>query len=346
MELLPLLDFEVNTVLTSPPYFRKRKYGESPQEIGNEATPEDYVRKLVAVFNAIKLHRRGSLWVNLGDSRDQKTGNLLMVPERFALAMQEAGWILADNIIWAKVEALDDGTCEGHCMIEPAQNRLNGNGYEYLYRFVRGKLSDAWVDPWSIMIPRRGAPLVRYMPKELMRAESSTTGRCLQNVWRVQIELYRQKHYAPYPTVLCERPIAMTCPLNICQQCGHIRTRIVDKKVYLETRTGPRIFGKYTSDEKEALVVKTGRRDAGRGYTPKMPVTTGWTTCSCRDWGRGIVLDPFLGSGTTGEVALKMGRKFIGFDLYQANVDMSETRCQETLAFLKESKLDPLRLEQ
>lgn len=335
----------INTVMTSPPYFRKRKYGASAKEIGLGNDVDSYIQQLVAVFNAVPLHKRGSIWVNIGDTRDEN-GGLYMVPERFALAMKLAGWNLVDNVIWAKVLVDDDGDGEGHCMIEPATRRLNGNGHEYLYRFIRGKLADTWADPWAVMLPRQGTDTVRYLPPELLKAESSTNGRCLQNVWRVQIETYRQKHYAPYPTTLCERPVIMTCPLNICK-CGHIRSRIIEKQVYEEPKTGrnSRIFGKYTSNDGAELIEAAGRRDAGRHYIPKKPVTVGWTECECKQWHRGVVFDPFMGSGTTGEISLKLGRNFVGVDLYDNYIDMSDLRCQDTLNWLLKNKLDAVALE-
>jgi len=346
LDVLLDLTTEVHTVLTSPPYYKKRKYGNSGSEMGNEASVDAFVSKLVMLFNHVPLHPRGSVWVNLGDTRDQRTGNMLMVPERFAIAMQSSGWNLIDNVVWAKVEALDDGTNNGYCMIEPAGKRLNANGYEYMYRFTRCPMQEAWIDPFSVMLPRHGVEPVRYLPKELMRTETSTNGRCLQNVWRISLELTRQRHYAPFPTALCERPIAMTCPMNICATCGHIRTRTVVKQAYDEARSrSSRIFGKYTSDEGQALIDKAGRRDAGRNYQAKMPVTTGWCECECKSWMRGIVLDPFAGSGTTGEIALKMGRRFIGIDLYRTYLDMARTRCLETLKWMEEKKLDPVTLE-
>jgi DNA modification methylase len=345
-ELLLDLMTQVHTVLTSPPYFRKRRYGSHQRELGHESSIEAYLNKLVMAFNAVPLHPQGSLWVNLGDTRDPGTGNLLMVPERFARAMQTEGWNLVDSIIWAKVEVNDDSTISGHCMVEPAEKRLNGNGYEHLYRFTRCRMQDAWTDAWAVMVPRHGVQATRYLPKELMRTETSTNGRCLQNVWRVGYEAMRQRHYAPYPAALCERPIAMTCPMNVCRTCGHIRTRRVQKQLYDEQRSRrSRIFGKYTSGEGQELVDKAGRRDAGRNYAAKMPVTAGWDECPCQNWRPGVVLDPFCGSGTTGEIALRMGRCFIGIDLYALYLDITRMRCEQVLQWLEEKKLNPAALE-
>ena len=56
---------------------------------------------------------------------------------------------------------------------------------------------------------------------------------------------------------------------------------------------------------------------------------------------RKTVLDPFMGSGTTGEVALKLGRRFVGIDLYEDYCRMAETRLQETLAHLNDGVIRP-----
>src|SRR5579859_6553566 len=121
----------VHTVITSPPYFHKRIYGSSSAEIGLESDVTQYCETLCDVFDAVNLHPLGSVWVNLADTRSH--GGLLMVPQRFALAMKRRGWILIDNVVWAKVVNKVDGTTIGNCMPEPATNRLNGNGHESLF---------------------------------------------------------------------------------------------------------------------------------------------------------------------------------------------------------------------
>lgn len=335
---------EVHTVVTSPPYFQQRKYGDNDQdEIGREKTVEEYCNSLVNVFNAVPLHEEGSVWVNIGDKRSPK--GLLNVPEQFILAMNRSGWMLLDKVIWAKVEDNEDGTTTGNCMTEPAEYRLNSNGFEYLYRFSR--VPKPWSDVCAVAIPRQevnedGTPVkpIRYLPPELMKVETSINGRSLHNVWREPVGQTREKHYAVYPTTLCERPIAMTCPMKVCKKCGHLETRIAEKQAYDEGRCSKRIFGKYSLPDKELA----GRMDIGKVYTPKKRVTLGWTSCDCKDWVPGTVLDPFMGTGTTGEVALKMGRNFIGVDIYDRYIAISESRCNKTLAFLREMALDPWQL--
>lgn len=333
----------VNTVVTSPPYYRQRKYGDSSSEIGKESTPEEYAANLANIFDSISLHSLGNLWINLGDKRGLD-GGLLGTPEIFMMEMIKRKWLLLDKVIWSKIVDFDDGTTIGGCMTEPAEHRLNSNGHEFMYRFAKTK--DAWSDVCSVAIPRqevkrKGRPrITRYMPFELMGVETSVEGRCLHNVWRTEMGQTKEKHYAVYPSTLCERPIAMTCPMKICSKCGHLETRITKKEEYDEGRGFKRVFGKYNSVcENEN---KSGRMDTGRAYIPRKSVTVGWSTCGHRkSWENGIVLDPFCGSGTTGEAALKLGRSFIGVDLYDNFLNMTKERCEKTIAYLTNNKLDP-----
>jgi DNA modification methylase len=333
----------VHTVMTSVPYFRKRRYGDSAVEIGKDNNPEAFLSDLVTVFNNINLHLQGSVWVNIGDTRLEK--ELLMIPERFAWQMKAADWKLVEDVIWAKIVDKTDGTTEGQCMIEPADNRLNGNGYEHLYRFVKCDPSEAWTDTCAVRIPRQGVESPRYLPEQCMSTHTAIEGRCLHNVWLIPVTGTRLNHYAQFPISLCERPIAMTCPMNVCSICGHLRTRIVEMEPYDDGKTGKRRMGKYSFAEGDELREHAGRMDAGRSYVPKKPVTTGWTDCGHNTWTPGIVLDPFMGTATTGEAALRMGRSFIGIDLYDEYVAMAKQRCAEVLQELDRKGLNPSALE-
>jgi hypothetical protein len=280
------------------------------------------------------------VWVNIGDKR-QKTGGLGMVPERFALAMLDRGWLLLDNVVWAKIFDDDGGTTEGGCMIEPVANRLNGNGYEVFYRFARRK--DAYCDPCAVGLHRHGVPSVRYLPPDLMKIDTSVEGRAAHNVWRVPMGQTKYKHHAVYPEALVERPIAMTCPMRVSADRQELSERQVVMTEYDEGRGAKRVFGKYTSldgqyDEKASLK-QTGRVDSGRAYVPRKPVTAGWSPVDGE--AAGLVLDPFCGTGTTGAVALKMGRSFVGIDLYEEFCQVAAGRLAETADAMTAAGLDP-----
>ncbi|WP_295385349.1 site-specific DNA-methyltransferase [uncultured Thiodictyon sp.] len=111
----------VNTVVTSPPYWNVRDY-ELDGQIGSEPL-EDYVRRLVRVFDQVKrvLVPGGSAWLNLGDTYfnqlitenglPPKTGwkrckQLSLVPFRVAIALEDAGWWVRNVVAWRKTNAM------------------------------------------------------------------------------------------------------------------------------------------------------------------------------------------------------------------------------------------------
>lgn len=202
------LDQTVQTILTSPPYFGLRDYGNDAQ-IGLERTVEEYVDTLVQTFNNLRgnLADDGTLWVNLGDAyvsrragspskksamsstlkgptQQENLGklptnrkfrlpekNLMMVPARFAIAMQDAGWILRSDIIWHKPNGLPD----------PTKDRP-GRRHEHLflfskslsYRFDKSALPDG--DVWTIgKSTYRGAHFATMPVRLALRAVLAST---------------------------------------------------------------------------------------------------------------------------------------------------------------------------
>lgn len=101
--ILPTIESNsVNCCVTSPPYFGLRNY-DHPDQIGIEATPAAYVTQIVSVLREVRrvLHEDGTVWLNLGDSYGRGK-QLLGIPWRVAFALQDDGWVLRSEIIWAK----------------------------------------------------------------------------------------------------------------------------------------------------------------------------------------------------------------------------------------------------
>lgn len=141
-QLRTLPDGSVDCVVTSPPYFGLRDYEGHAEQIGAEDSPAEYVAKLVAVFAEVcrVLAGDGTLWLNLGDSYYSGRGNpgpnsgdtkqparrgwvrpvdrpgqdwakpkdLLFIPERVAMALQDAGWTVRNKIAWVKPNAMPE----------------------------------------------------------------------------------------------------------------------------------------------------------------------------------------------------------------------------------------------
>lgn len=159
----------IDCVMTSPPYWGLRDYGHDDQ-IGLEATPEEYINNVVELFSNIKnkLKDTENCFVNLGDTysgsgkgvgsvrnkeswtfenrpyitEDVPTKCLCMIPERFAWQMIQTGWILRNKIIWYK---------PNH-MPESVTDRLT-KSYEVIYHFVKSQKYyynlDAIREPYS-----------------------------------------------------------------------------------------------------------------------------------------------------------------------------------------------------
>jgi site-specific DNA-methyltransferase (adenine-specific) len=294
----------------------------------------EYISNLVNVFKSIPFEPWGSIWVNIGDKRG-KHGESLCIPERFCIAMNDAGFYRIDSVIWAKESVRIDGTSVGQAMIEPAPRRLNANGHEPFYRFVIDP-RQAWSDTCAVRIPGKNVADIRYLPEELMACHTSTQGRNLTNVWNIPTGQTTESHYAVFPPALIERPVAMTCPLEVTAQGP--KRRIVEMTPYEEARPVNRAVGKYSKPEEETRA-KSGRQDTGRPYIPRKPVTVGWQP-DLPTIRRGIVLDPFCGTATSGEVALKLGRHFIGIELYEENAQIAEDRCRQAHAMRTKYEAD------
>jgi len=147
----------IQSCITSPPYFHLRDYGIDGQ-IGMEGTLSEYIERLVSVFREVRrvLKDDGTLWLNIGDTysgnnslrkgragfEDNRIGfsnntlldnenrippkNLMGVPWRLALALQNDGWILRQDIIWRKPNP----------MPSPVTDRCT-NSHEYLFLLAK-----------------------------------------------------------------------------------------------------------------------------------------------------------------------------------------------------------------
>ena len=158
LERLAEHGIEVDCIVTSPPFYGQRDYGVEGQ-IGLEPHPRDYIAELVKVFEHCKpvLRKTGSLWVNLGDtywsgkgthkSSESKQGarrfgtrpqdlpgdgvwtkpkQLLLVPHRFAIAMQDAGWLVRNDNVWVKPNPIPDQVRDRCSM-----------SHEYVFHFTK-----------------------------------------------------------------------------------------------------------------------------------------------------------------------------------------------------------------
>jgi DNA modification methylase len=327
---LPFLpDNHVDLVVTSPPYWRKRDYGFEGQ-IGQEKTSKEYVD---AIIKAMKEWRRvlrpsGSIFLNIGDTYWQRS--LQGIPSLVEANARNDGWILRNRIIWVKKGGMPD----------PVRDRL-ASRHEYILHFaVNGYYYDLFGYAELYSLGRKGA----------------NPG----DVWMIAPQRSSGKHLAPFPSEIVERAITLACPQFVCSKCGKPRRRIVERTMELDTsrpqarRALELAREKKLTPEHIAAIQATGISDAGkarlvqngtdrnaenvqklaleakamlggyfREFTFAKRKSCGWRTdCECGvPFMPGVVLDPFMGTGTTLDVANRMGCSAIGVDL-----DLSQSK--------------------
>ena len=252
--LKKLTDNSINLILTSPPYFGARIYGN--ETLGRESDPRNYVENILNFTTELKrvLHEKGSFYLNIGDiyfgtkgfSRNKgkyarKTDKhykehkvikpdgkylqykqLLMLPERIAIGMQEQGWILRNKIIWEKPNPVPSYSPDRRYPV-----------YEHFFHFVKER---------------------KYF-FDLKIAKSLNHHR---DVIKNGIEPFKT-HQATFPLSLIKPFILTTSKIN------------------------------------------------------------------------DIVLDPFMGSGTTAIACVELQRKFIGFEINKEYCELSNLRIKESI---------------
>ncbi|KKL79728.1 hypothetical protein LCGC14_2011950, partial [marine sediment metagenome] len=138
------------------------------------------------------------------------------------------------------------------------------------------------------------------------------------DMWRIPTTPFPGAHFATFPPKLIEPIIKAGSPRWICSKCGEPRIRITEP-----TPEYAKKLGKSVHDHKDDL--KRGMRYDT--VTNAEYVTTGWTDCGCgAPWTPGVVLDPFGGSGTVGQVARKLGRRFILIEINPEYIKIAEQR--------------------
>lgn len=307
-------DNSIDSVVTSPPYFRLRDY-QVPSQLGMEAHVEDWVTALRAVLReaARVLVPTGTVWLNLGDSYSTHARegaprkSLLLGPDRLALQLLEDGWIVRNRIVWDKPNTVPSSV----------RDRF-ATRYEtilLLSRSVRYYFDlDSLRQPHTSRPPkarphRQQAPATRPLwlgpngdgdtglaALHAAGLRGHPLGKNPGDVWRLTVSRYRGAHFATYPEPLVRRMVEAGTPRMRCSTCRAPWTRLL-------RRDGP-----------------NARR------LPPRP------TCQCQARPEpGLVLDPFIGSGTTAIVAAKLGRDWLGIELNPEYVTLAERRISQAL---------------
>lgn len=241
----------LNCVVTSPPYFGLRDYG-NDEQFGLEETPEAYVHNLVDLFREIRraLRDDGTVWLNLGDSyfsttkgtggpsdkQDSNAGSrynpiklkssygikpkdLIGIPWRVAFALQSDGWYLRQDIIWHKPNPMPESVTD-RCTKSHEYIFLLTKSAKYYYdsEAVKEKASNEGrvISLGEKSFSRGQATGMGIEPSGNGRSEQYTVpnGRNKRSVWTVTTKPYSEAHFATYPEDLIKPCILAGCPEN------------------------------------------------------------------------------------------------------------------------------------
>jgi len=247
--------------------------------------------------------------------------------------IDEQGWILRNAVIWNKTNHMPSSV----------KDRFT-NGYEPIFMLTKSKRY--WFDLDAVREPHKYleseqkrqdfTDKVHYGGQDIeMRGKNryarsriddfNPLGKNPGDVWTMNTQPFPDAHFAVFPEELPERCIKCGCPREICTQCGKARVRITERD----------------SPDEHIRRLDQDRKIRGAGFeyveglggqrhqdwlNSHPQQTIGWTTCSCAnpEYRPGIVLDPFLGSGTTMKVARRLGMSCIGIEISPKYVAMAK----------------------
>jgi len=351
--LAQLADNSVQCVVTSPPYWGLRDYGVDGQ-LGMESSPYEYIAKLVGIFHEVRrvLCGDGTLWCNMGDcyasgdkggyARNRVTAsdsmqasnlgdnfigapnrqwgglppkNLIGMPWRLAFALQADGWYLRQDIVWAKPNPMPESVTD-RCT----------KSHEYL--FLLTKSARYYYDQNAI----------------LENCSPATHDRLSQNV---QAQIGSERAHAGGKTNGNMKAVARHLPGNkthkgtTAYENGDKRMRtkagLVDYAVRVRKLAEAGSGTKNNDSFDAAMSIMPEKRNKRSVWTiTTQPYSEAHFAtfpealvepCILAGSKEGdMVLDPFCGSGTTGAVALRYQREFVGIELNPAYAELSRKR--------------------
>ena len=298
--LKTLPDNNVDMCVTSPPYYGLRDYGEQGQ-IGIEQTPEEYIARLLEVFDEVYrvLKSDGTLWLNIGDSyagsgkgpmslqvmgdgknkelynKDSriyevpkkwqgiKPKDLIGIPWMLAFALRERGWYLRSDIIWYKT----------NCLPESAKDRPT-KCHEHI--FLLAKSRNYYFDYKAIQEP------IKEVSRERYKRGRSDNSKYYGKDKNLQQNINRpHDDYSKFDQEYRRKRDVWEVSTNTYKMDEHFA-------MFPEKLIEPCILA--------------GSREGG------------------------VVLDPFFGSGTTGAVAKRLQREYIGIDLNARYLEKAKER--------------------
>jgi DNA modification methylase len=371
--------------------------------LGLEPTPHLYVEHMVEVLRAVRrvLRDDGTVWMEIGDTylthpaaltgakrwegpglrnRDQtgaeqagsvderqagiRERNLALIPHRVAIALQEDGWIVRQDNVWARPnpmpESVKNRSTRAHSYVfllakEP--------GYFYDGQAVRQRrnLLSVWTIPTHAYKGAHFATFPERIPEIAVLAGTSERGACAEcgSPWMREARAvggavgHTQSPEAPL--VSGRAPVAdapgwgdgsyrrftvgwtptCRCYPDPCDRCGAawahktVQKRVSTMNIRVRDAKAGRLGQKSGLGGENADATDEEIGEYGPEGSKLVDVDVSWPGCECRRPVPCTVLDPFAGSGTTLVAAKRLGRRSVGIELSPYYVDMASHRVAE-----------------
>ena len=285
----------VQTCITSPPYWGLRDYGHDGQ-IGLESTPEAYVERMVEVFREVRrvLRDDGTLWLNLGDSYAGYWGD--------SKAREEGRHSSADTNGWTNGFNMN---------ARPSFDQFRSSGI---------KPKDLVGIPWRVAFALQAdgwwlrQDIIWHKPNPM---PESITDRCTKAHEYIFLLAKSNRYFYDSASIeedaKWERWGNQTENKKHSGTAGHLGGKTLDELPIRDKKNRRSVW----------TITTKSYRGAHFATFPEALVEPMILAGSPED---GLVLDPFTGSGTTGAVALRLGRNFVGCELNPEYVKLAESR--------------------
>lgn len=280
-----------------------------------------------------------------------KPKDLCMIPNRLAIALQDDGWWVRSEIIWAKPNPMPESVTDRPATAHEKVWLLSKSArYFYDAEAVRTgwtsgrddmrsnglRTGTAYKDQQALQPNSRKTDKQRGHSRRhagfndrwdaMSKEEQTANGANLRNVWTIPTKGYSEAHFATYPPALVETCIkAGTSEKGCCAECGAPWVRNVERTAMV-------------IDRSERTHEKGQTRSSGTMLKPPTSKTLGFSpSCQCNAATIPCtVLDPFIGSGTTAMVADRLQRDCIGIDLNTEYVDLAVKRITDDAGMFAE----------
>ena len=351
---------------------RCTKCGAWHGQLGLEPSLDQYIRNIVSVGSEIKrvLREDGVWWLNMGDTFNSGGSNnnstspnvggpseesatsgtdatyqrkqKMLVPYRVAISLQQDGWILRNDCTWYKQNPMPSSV-KDRLNTSTERMFLLSQNQDYYFdldaireQYSEGTKKRVSQNDWEPNFDgdkRRGHPredAETLNPDQFVHPSGKNPG----DVFEVSTQPFSDAHFAVYPPSLIRKPIKSGCPVKVCSDCSspYERDKIEADREYERGNEEWRSEANLSNPQRD--------HDGDWRYEAEF---LGWKqTCDCStdETNPGIVLDPFIGSGTTALVAEEQNRRWAGIDLNAEYVEMAEERLRDEAQYTEQDALE------